>query len=615
MRFLFPLGLLGLIGIPILIIVYIIKSKYAEITVSSTYIWRLSEKFLKRRNPLNKLTGIIGLILQLLMVAVISLAIAHPMITLPGSANEYCFILDGSASMRMTDSEGNTRFENAKQEIEKIIDGAGEGSVYSLIYVGDGTRTVYERNESPESAKLLLSELEPSYSSVEYADAIGKAQMIFDRNPSTLTYLVTDNKYEKMNNAELISVGDESENYAISGVNYTLLANTLTVTGTLKSYTSEAELDLALYLDGGSNPVAMQSFKTTPENPTTFSLTCTTKSFSSLKVVIANADALALDNEITIFNAESEKSYKTLIVSDTPFFMESIISTVTNADVTVMSTEDYAGETGYGLYIFESYEVETLPRDGAVWFMNPKGSVTGADFSFQGEVALDVAQTLDLTKSSSALAKSLTNGVSGEDIYITHYAKCSPGRSFTTLFSYKGTPIVFAGINGYGNRQVVFGFDVRNSNLPLLMDFVTLTKNFVAYSFPSVLEEVLFSVGEEMNVNVIANCESIRIDSPTGQIDYLDVSTAISSYVLDEAGVYDITMMVSGTPREFSVYSSVPESERAPMSLEAEFSLQGEKENNGFDGEYDPMMILFITLVVLFVADWGVYCYEKYQLR
>ena len=615
MRFLFPLGLLGLIGIPILIIVYIIKSKYAEITVSSTYIWRLSEKFLKRRNPLNKLTGIIGLILQLLMVAVLSFAIAHPIITLSGAANEYCFVIDGSASMRMTDSEGNTRFDIAKQEIEDIIDGAAEGSVYSLIYVGDGTRVVYERNENKESAKLLLSELDASYSAPEYSDAIGKAQMIFERNPSTLTYLVTDKKYEKMNNAELICVGDESENYAISNVVYTLLSNTLTVTGNVTSYTSDADLELALYLDGDTNPAAMQSVQISANNPTSFSLSCTTKTFSSIKVKVLNEDALALDNEIIIFNTESEKSYKTLIVSDTPFFMESIISTVTNADVTVLSVDDYNGQTGYGLYIFESCEVENLPRDGAVWFINPKNSVAGADFSFQGEIALDAAETLDLTKSTSLLTKSLIKNIVGEEIYITHYAKCSPGRGYTTLLSYKGSPVLFAGTNSYGNRQVVFGFDIRNSNVPLLMDFVTFTKNFIAYSFPSVLEEVLFDVGEEVNVNVIANCESIRLDSPTGKVDYLDVSSAISSYMLSEAGVYDITMMVSGSKREFSVYSSIPELERVPMTTEEAFSLQGEKGTSGFDGEYDPMMILFIALVVLFIADWGVYCYEKYQLR
>ena len=147
------------------------------------------------------------------------------------------------------------------------------------------------------------------------------------------------------------------------------------------------------------------------------------------------------------------------------------------------------------------------------------------------------------------------------------------------------------------------------------MDFVTLVKNFIAYSFPEVLEDVVYDVGEEMHINVISNTESIRLDTPNGKIDYLEMGSAISTYVLKEAGVYDITMMVSGTPREFSVFCAVPELERMPMSTEAEFSLQGEKENNGFDGEYDPMMILFIALVVLFIADWGVYCYEKYQLR
>ena len=47
MSFLYPLGLLGLIGIPILIIIYIIKTKYTEQTVASTYLWLLSERFLK----------------------------------------------------------------------------------------------------------------------------------------------------------------------------------------------------------------------------------------------------------------------------------------------------------------------------------------------------------------------------------------------------------------------------------------------------------------------------------------------------------------------------------------------------------------------------------------
>ena len=49
MRFLNPAGLWLLLGVPILIIIYLIKAHHEERQVSSTYIWKLSEKFMKKR--------------------------------------------------------------------------------------------------------------------------------------------------------------------------------------------------------------------------------------------------------------------------------------------------------------------------------------------------------------------------------------------------------------------------------------------------------------------------------------------------------------------------------------------------------------------------------------
>ena len=89
--------------------------------MATTYLWRLSEKFLKRRNPLNPLAGMISLILQILAVAVLSLAIAHPVFVIPGAADEYCFILDSSAGMNIESGEG-TRFDEAKAEMKKRFD-------------------------------------------------------------------------------------------------------------------------------------------------------------------------------------------------------------------------------------------------------------------------------------------------------------------------------------------------------------------------------------------------------------------------------------------------------------------------------------------------------------
>ena len=147
MSFLYPLGLLGLIGVPILIIIYIIKNKYTESVIASTYIWTLSEKFLKRRLPINKFVGIISLILQILAVIFISVAVAHPVLTLPNSANDYLFVLDGSGSMNIT-RDDKTRLDFAKEEIAEIIEDSANGSAYSLIFAGETPNPLTNRKRT-----------------------------------------------------------------------------------------------------------------------------------------------------------------------------------------------------------------------------------------------------------------------------------------------------------------------------------------------------------------------------------------------------------------------------------------------------------------------------------
>jgi hypothetical protein len=203
----------------------------------------------------------------------------------------------------------------------------------------------------------------------------------------------------------------------------------------------------------------------------------------------------------------------------------------------------------------------------------------------------------------------------GEEIYVTRYIKCGFYRNFTTLLSYHGSPVVFAGTNEHGNRQVVFAFDLHDSNLPLLYDFSVMTRNLVAFSFPDMIDKTTFECGESAHVNVIANCESIRVESPSGEVSYLKTDVASDVIHLNEVGIYTVTMTVSGSPRQFSIWSAMPKAECDPTVVQESISLQGVATDDGFAGKYDPLFVLFIALAVVFLADWMVYCYEKYQLR
>ncbi len=620
MSFLYPLGLLGLLGIPVLIIIYIIKSKYTEQTVSSTYLWTLSERFLKRRNPLNRLTGIISLILQILAVTAISLAIAHPMITVPDSANDYFFVLDGSGSMRMdhgTDEEGNTlsRFEEGKAQIANTIENAVDGSVFSLVYAGDNTSLVFENIDDKEQALYLLSELKPAYGAIPLTDAIGDAQAHFNGNTSSLVYLVTDRYYETTHNMTLVHVGSEVENYAISGVTYTYVDKLLTVNGYVTSYVSDETLTTELYVNGSADPITLGTVVVAAGKETPFQLTARVDDFTELKVSIPERDGYLLDNVQEVFDIESENTYNTLIVSERPFFIESMLDSLLNAHMEVVSPEDYADQRGFGLYVFDGFTPASMPADGAVWLINQKASLEDSGFSVQGEVTFGKAQPLDPSKSTASSLKDLVADMTGDQVYVKAYVKYGLYRNFTTIMSYEGNPVIFAGTNALGNREVVFAFDLHNSNMPLLFDYTVLMRNLVAYSFPEIIESTSYTCGDEITVNVPANCESIRIDSPAGESAYLSTESAVARFVPTEVGVYTVTMNVANTQRQFKLYAAVNEEERLPVVAELELSLQGEATPGGFDGQYDALMAVFIALAVIFVADWMVYCYEKYQLR
>lgn len=620
MRFLYPLGLIGLIGIPILILIYIIKSKYTEQTVSSTYLWTLSERFMKKRNPISKLTGIISLLLQLLTVTFASLALASPIITVKDMAKEYCFILDASGSMNMA-YDGETRFARGKAQIEALMDEAVDGSRFSLVYVGDATTVVFEYLTDKKLANELLDGLQPAYSTVDTKNALEIAQGYFNENTSVLTYFVTDKDYTTHHNVEIVNVAKGESNYAVTDVQQTVEGGKLYVTGQVYSYTEDKSLTVSLYLNGEQTATSVYTVNALTNKPTPFTLIAETDHFASIKVGVSGgetADGMTLDNEYMIFDVMSESTYNTLIVSENPDYINFAISTIVSADIDVVKPKDYVeGTAGYGLYVFDSFNPTSIPKDGSVWFINPQTGINSeAGFSVQRDVPLTNGVQMERAEGSSTTYQALTKDLSGNLLYVKQYAKCSLFRSFTTLYSFENNPLLFAGTNAYGNREAVFAFDLQQSNLPLeVYDFTVLVRNLIEFSFPDIVEKTDYYCGEFAEINVVANSESIRVERPSGSIEYLDVAGATASIRMDEVGVYTVTVTASGVERKVNLYAALAEEERTPVGQEKEFVLQGFGTKGGFDGTYDLSTVLFILLAVCFLADWGVYCYEKYQFR
>ncbi len=625
MSFLYPLCLLGLLGIPAVILIYILKSQYTEQTVNSTYIWTLSEKFLKRRNPLSGLTGIIALILQILMIILITLALVHPIFTLKNKANEYCFVIDASESMNMED-DGKTRFERAKDEVEKIISSSKKGSQYTLVYATSEATTVFEDLKDKKNAIRLLDELEPAYVDANLSDAIAIAQEYFNESPGILSYVITDKTYRTHQNIEIINVAKSEDNYGIKDLACEVRTEkdgtvNLYAGATLNSYKKQATIKVAIYVDDKESPAYTMPYVVPMGADYKISfppIKLETPSYSRVRAVIQNEDALKDDNEIIAYNIKNEKQYKTIIVSELPFFFQAVIDSVGDYEVLVVSHEDYEkshADKSYGLYIFDSYTPSALPKSGAVWMINSSQSLDGTGFSYRSEINLKEPARLEKSTSSQTAIKNMLDGIITKDIYTIRYLRYSTYTDYMTLFSVDSVPLVMAGENEYGNRMVVFAFDIHDSNIALTGDFVNLIGNLLDYSFPSVLDNTSYIAGEEVTINTVANCESVKLISPNGEVKYFDTSKTINTAILDEIGTYTVEVVAGGTTRVHQLYSQAPIEERAPSVVEPNLSIVGQPSKDRLDAEFDPSIIIFILIIVTFAADWMVYMYEKRQLR
>ena len=610
----YPLGLLGLIGVPVLILIYIIKNRYTEQTVASTYIWNLSQRFLKRRKRESILAGLISLILQILIVVLISFAISQPVITLKNAARAYCFVLDGSGSMNIVQS-GETRFDVAKNEINKIIDESVRGSEYTLIYASDTAETIFKNETDKDTVRQIVSEMSVGYVTPEITDALQIAQEYFNANPSVATYLVTDTDYKNHDNVNIINVSKSTKNYSLTNVTYGISGGKLKINGTAVSYGAKDELSVNLYFDGSDKIYASQTV-TAGEAGEDFEFLCDRTAFTSFKVEIANADSLALDSVVTVFDVNYENISNALLVSDNPFFIRAALVSAGIANVELVSTYDYQGATGYGLYVFDTFMPETLPDDGAVWFFNPQGSLTGTNFNYQSEIdpPRDVATYAD--PDTSTLAKTLLEGVTCREFELKKYVKCGTSGRFTTLIYCDGNPLLFVGNNAYGNREVVFAFDLRDSaQFTLWGDFSTLVKNFIDYSFPTIIENTSYYCGETMQLNVVANVKDFRIETPNGNVVYPDSNVDVCEYKLTEVGVYSIVLVMKDkSERTINVFSAMPEEERQPIKQADAFSISGKAKESTLSGYFDPLIYIFILITLIAVADYGVYGYEQYQL-
>ena len=555
MTLLTPIGLLGLLGIVALIIIYIIRPNYQQKFISSTYIWKLSLKYKKKRVPINKLRNFLLILCQVLILAGSAMILTQPNKILQEEIKEpeIIAILDSSASMR-TELNGKTRFDRAFEQMQDFaIDTIEKGGIVSVIVADQKPTYIQQRVtvEEQSSFEMALydwySENTCSFATADIDGAIGLCDEVLIENPDAKIYLYTDTDYEYVPKAITpVNVSEEEEwNASIVDVHskfespyYSFLVEVacygrdmtmgveLEITGanavssedkSAPTYTASIDVDClgdktvqVLFISNEYNetehPEEFAEYEKRIE--ASYPVVCwmndkKVHSYLSVNVSIAQNDCFTTDNSFELYDGLREV-IKVQYASEKPnVFWPAALAQLAKSlegawDIHVSEVKkgDEPELQGYDLYIFEHKIPEELPDDGVVFVVNP--DVLAAKY---GVRLGSMFSTSGMGISPDATeVHPIRKNLALDRIFITRFTQIIIDSSYETVFGYKQYPLV-AVRNDAAAKIVVMPFSLHYATIAVTEAFPLLVYNVFEYFFPQTVKSSSFEVGERVELN------------------------------------------------------------------------------------------------------------------
>lgn len=564
MSLLIPLGLLGLLGVVGLIIIYIIKPNFQQKIISSTYVWKLSLKYRKKRLSTNKLRNIILIICQILILVSCAVILAQPVSVIKAQEDksERIIVIDSSSSMRAS-VDGETRFERA---VDKAVALANETfdslGIVSVIIADDVPNYLVRRanSDARTSAVNSLIELKGnfaesidiscSYGSADVDAAMTLASEVVEENPGAAVIFITDKTYDALpDGVTLVSVRSDFEwNAGILNATAELYEGFYKVTVELACYGRDSALDLKVTVNNANIDSVVTESKgieltenglRCPDGVTqtvVFKYELTTDevsdgnvvyheigankfySFGSICVTLTDStgslsDSYSLDDVFWIYGGTKERikvQYASSLPN--PFFqvMLNVIRDNFANDFDVALTFVKPNESpelsGFDYYIFEHRMPDELPTDGAVFLVDPETAPKNAGFKVNGVVKYSDVNT---PLSSVADDDPLMANLIPNDLTVSSIENIvlSSSSDYKVLMrsSVDDKPVLFyknePGKLGFVNQIIVLGFSVHYSNIVMKNDFPLLMMHAFEMFFPVTVSKNAFNVYESVEIN------------------------------------------------------------------------------------------------------------------
>lgn len=569
-----PALILGLLLIPALILLYLLKVRRRDFEVGSTYLWTHLLRDLAAHEPWQRLHWSVLLTAQLIVMTLLVLAVARPFYTAAAAESIHAIIvLDGSASMQTADVAPN-RFEVARQEARRVLREMPDDSIGTIIVM----------KARPEVLAAGLSDRQQLAQAVDSATVSGgtadltQAALLAsalnnDRRPGRL-FLISDGAFVDDETLEIgqlevsfIQVGSSGDNRAISTLSARpdpMNAHRYQVFARVRNYSDRPLLDiLSMTADGSladSREVSLP-----PGGAQDYVFDDLPVGAKTVEARLSVPDALPLDDQAYAV-LDVRRPAQVLLVTNGNLYLEKAMGLMPNAELFRSNPRRYftLDADRYDLVVFDSFVPDVLPR-GNMLFINPSDSPA---IGVPGEVRRQRAREWEREDP-------LLQFVDLRDVAVARVSLLDAPPWARVLVRGDDAPLLLAGQRDGQQRAVIIPFDLRQSNLPLSAAFPILMLNIMGWlEPPGHVDSRDLRPGSAVTITSLAQADEILVRRPDGST--ISNKTAGGPLRFEQTGlpgIYTVNQRSAGAVIGQEVFAVNPSSEREsdvrprPLSL------------------------------------------------
>ena len=500
MSLLLPLALLGLLVLPLIVLLHLLRHRRQPVKVASLRLWHgLQQKrqgTLPRYLPLSLL-----LILQLLAAAALALALARPVQSFfLAPPRHTIFLLDTTTSMAAEDAPNPggagvvRRFDAARQAIQQHLQSMGAADTLAVIALNPAPAVLLAGSAGQKNQMTLaLDEVIPGAAGLDLAAAFTLANgLARDTARQTGIVILTDGAFPSAAEPlppllapatwQLIpGPAVQSDNVALLNVSaQTLPDGRQRLFARVVNY-SAGPVARTLRVLAGEQVVSETEIQLDPQAETSRVFTLSAAA-QTARVEIVEPDALPLDNRADLWLAGQTQT-RVLLVSDLPDVPARALAVQPNVQLTVASPAlEGVAPADFDVTVFDG-----LPPQLTAW---PAGSVLVVNPPPEHPLLPGGSRFTRPIRPNPDTASPLLAGLDLSGVYFREVTRLPlPDWAEPDLTAQSAdqaetlTPLIFHGQPG-GSRVVVWAFNLRQSNLPERLALPLLTANTLARLAP-----------------------------------------------------------------------------------------------------------------------------------